>query len=106
VPPLNDGAAFFALRAGVPVVPVAINGTNWLGFGRRVRLRIGEPIDISGFDRRRGVPELTAQIRAGLQALVADFPDRPPPGPFGQWLTELFNEWLEGSRPALPSDQE
>ncbi len=42
--PLNEGAAFFALRSGVPLVPVAINGTSWLAFGRRIRVRIGEPI--------------------------------------------------------------
>ena len=29
--PLADGCAFFALRAGVPIVPIAINGTSWLG---------------------------------------------------------------------------
>jgi 1-acyl-sn-glycerol-3-phosphate acyltransferase len=101
VPPLNDGAAFFALRAGVPVVPVAINGTNWLGFGRTVRVRIGDPISVEGYDSRRGVPELTAEIRRRLEALVADFPDRPPPGRFGRWLTEVFNEWPEGGRPEL-----
>ena len=28
--PLSDGAAYFALRAGVPIVPLAINGTSWL----------------------------------------------------------------------------
>src|SRR5690606_12574104 len=28
--PLNEGAAYFALRGGVPLVPVAINGTSWL----------------------------------------------------------------------------
>ena len=106
IPPLNEGAAFFALRAGVPVVPVAINGTNWLGFGRRVRVRIGDPIDPAGFDRRRGAPELTAEVRESLQALVADFPDRPPPGRFGRWLTEVFNDWPEGSRPSLPRDHE
>ena len=103
VPPLNDGAAFFALRAGVPVVPVAINGTNWLGFGRTVRVRVGEPIDIAGYDSRRGVAELTAEIRRRLEGLVADFPDRPPPGRVGRWLTEVFNEWPEGGRPALPA---
>jgi 1-acyl-sn-glycerol-3-phosphate acyltransferase len=103
VPPLNEGAAFFALRAGVPVVPVAINGTGWLGFGRRVRVRVGTPISVEGYDRRRGVAELTAEIRRQLQRLVVDFPDRPPPGRFGRWLTEVFNEWPEGSRPPLPA---
>lgn len=99
VPPLEDGAAFFALRAGVPVVPVAINGTGWLGFGRTVRIRVGPPIPIDRYDRRRGVPELTEEIRRRLQDLVADFPDREPPGRFGRWLTDVFNEWPEGARP-------
>ena len=31
--PLNEGAAFFAMRSGVPLVPVAIRGTSWLAFG-------------------------------------------------------------------------
>ena len=99
VPPLNEGAAFFALRNGVPLVPIAINGTGWLGFGRRVRVKVGEPIDTKGSDKRTGVGELTELVRERLQALVADFPDRRPPGRFGRWFTEVFNEWPEGSRP-------
>src|SRR5207244_2244042 len=97
--PLNEGAAFFALRAGRPVVPVAINGTSWLAFGRRVRVRIGAPIPVGGRPTRESVADVTARISADLHELVQDFPDRPPPGPFGRWLTELFNEWPEGSRP-------
>ncbi len=31
--PLSEGAAYFAIRSGVPLVPIAINGTSWLGFG-------------------------------------------------------------------------
>ena len=42
--PLSEGAAYFALRSGVPLVPIAINGTSWLRFGGRVRIRVGEPI--------------------------------------------------------------
>jgi hypothetical protein len=33
--------------------------------------------------------------------MTADFPDPPEPGPFGRWLTEVFNDWPEGARPAL-----
>ena len=50
--PLSEGAAYFALRSGVPLVPIAINGTSWLRFGGRVRVRVGEPI----VDRTAGPP--------------------------------------------------
>jgi 1-acyl-sn-glycerol-3-phosphate acyltransferase len=99
--PLADGCAYFALRAGVPVVPIAINGTSWLGFGRRVRVRVGTPIPAEGRATREAVDALTARTTDSLRALVADFPDPPPPGRFGRWLTELFNDWPEGARPEL-----
>ena len=97
---LEDGPAYFALRSRVPVVPIAINGTSWLCLGRRVRIRIGEPIVAKGRASRRAVEELTQETRTALEALVADAPEHRPPGRFGRWLTELFNEWPEGSRPA------
>jgi 1-acyl-sn-glycerol-3-phosphate acyltransferase len=97
---LNEGAAYFAIRAGVPVVPVAINGTTWYGLGSRVRVRIGQPNATTGRPTREAVDELTERTWADLRDLVADFPDRRPPGRFGRWLTELFNEWPEGARPA------
>jgi 1-acyl-sn-glycerol-3-phosphate acyltransferase len=98
--PLNEGAAFFALRAGVPIVPVAIRGTSWLAFGRRLRVTVGEPVPVSGRPTRETVEAATGATWDALHALVADAPDLPVPGPFGHWLTELFNEWPEGSREA------
>ncbi len=99
--PLEDGPAYFALRSGVPVIPLAINGTSWLGFRRRVRVRVGEPLHDGGRSTRAAVAALTARTEQALLALTADFPDPPPPGRFGLWLTEVFNDWPEGSRPAL-----
>jgi 1-acyl-sn-glycerol-3-phosphate acyltransferase len=99
--PLQVGAAYFALRFGVPIVPVAINGTSWLQFGRRVRVRIGDPIPVTGRPTRESIAALTATTWAALHALVAGHPDFPPPGPFGRWLTERFNDWPEGSRPRV-----
>jgi 1-acyl-sn-glycerol-3-phosphate acyltransferase len=97
---LNEGAAYFALRAGVPLVPVAINGTTWFGLGSRVQVRVGEPLAASGRPTREAVDDLTECTWAALHVLVSDFPDRRPPGRFGRWLTELFNEWPEGARPS------
>jgi 1-acyl-sn-glycerol-3-phosphate acyltransferase len=99
--PLNVGPAYFALRSGVPLVPVAINGTSWLRLGRRVRITIGEPLPTGGRPTSAAVDALTAACSAAILDLVRDAPELPPPGPVGRWLTELFNEWPEGSRPLI-----
>ena len=97
---LNDGPAYFALRSGVPLVPVAINGTSWLRFGGRVRVRIGQPIPTGGRPDRAAVMATSAELRSRLTALVADAPSVARPGRVGRWMTERFNEWPEGSREA------
>ena len=98
--PLSEGSAYFALRERVPLVPIAINGTSWLAFGRRIRVRVGDPIEPSGRASRGGVDALTDRCQAALENLVRDQPELPRPGRFGRWLTELFNDWPEGSREA------
>lgn len=99
--PLADGPAYFALRAGVPVIPLAINGTSWLGVGRRIRIRVGEPIVPEGRPTKEAVESLTRRTEEALRAMTADFPDPSEPGRFGRWLTEVFNDWPEGARPEL-----
>jgi 1-acyl-sn-glycerol-3-phosphate acyltransferase len=98
--PLQDGVAFFALRSHVPIVPCAINGTSWLCFGRRVRIRFGTPIAVDGRPTQAAVRSLATRVWGELHALCQGYPDPPPPGRFGRWLTELFNEWPEDERPA------
>ena len=98
--PLSEGTAYFALRSGVPIVPIAINGTSWLRFGRSIRVRVGESLPVSGRPHREAVDALTRQTWAALHAMVRDAPEVAEPGLFGRWLTERFNEWPEGSREA------
>jgi len=100
VGPLSEGPAYFALRAGVPMVPIAINGTSWLCIGRRIQVRIGEPLVATGRPTRQAVDDLTERCRRALETMLAGEPEHAPPGPFGRRLTELFNEWPEGSRTA------
>lgn len=100
--PLGDGPAFFALHSGVPLIPVALSGNGWIAFGRRVRVTFGEPLLPEGRPDRQTVDELTARLDERLRAMVAGVQDRPAPGPFGRWLTELFNVWPDGRRPDPP----
>lgn len=99
--PLSEGAAYFALRSSVPLVPIGINGTSWLRLGRRIRVRVGAPIPVDGRPSRERVDALTVRAWAALHELIADFPDPARPGPVGRWVTELFNDWPEGARPEV-----
>ena len=98
--PIDEGTAFFALRASVPIVPIAINGTSWLRFRARVTVRVGEPLAVTGRADRETVQALTDRTWTALHAMVRDAPDVAEPGRFGRWLTERFNDWPEGSRVA------
>lgn len=95
--PLQEGSAFFALRAGVPVVPMAIIGTRWLRFGKRVTMKVGPVVELRGRrPDREGVAALTVELQSAMERLLVGVHDEPPPGPVGRFITDVFNErpWL------------
>jgi 1-acyl-sn-glycerol-3-phosphate acyltransferase len=75
---LYDGVAYLALKAGVPILPVGIGGTEQiLPTGKlfprvhKVAIVVGEPIvppHTDGVQKRSEVAEITAELRARLQA--------------------------------------
>lgn len=100
--PIETGVAHFALMSGATILPTAVIGTRWVHFGATIRLRIGTPIRASGSASGRvAARELTDRIQAQLAELLAGVQESEPPGPFGRWLSEAFNDrpWLAGQGP-------
>jgi 1-acyl-sn-glycerol-3-phosphate acyltransferase len=98
--PFQEGAAYLALRSGVPIVPMALTGTSWAHFRGRVTVRLGEPIPTGERPTREVVARYTAQAWHALKAMIADDRDLTPPGPIGRWFTDWFNDWGPGGREA------
>jgi 1-acyl-sn-glycerol-3-phosphate acyltransferase len=76
----KEGAAYIAIRAGVPLVPVALKGTREiLPFGSAhvrpgsVIMRIGEPIPTSQAQLRDRM-RVTAELRDRIASLLDDQP--------------------------------
>jgi 1-acyl-sn-glycerol-3-phosphate acyltransferase len=84
--PFKKGFAHFAIKAKVPVVPVALSGTKDLWFRKRISVLIGEPLQPAG----RDVDSLTAAAFQKMKALMPAYRDQPGPKWFRKQLTNLF----------------
>lgn len=65
--PMLSGISLIALRSGKPVIPVFIGGPYRLF--RRTPLRIGKPVDLSGFGRKMDGETLNAATRCIEEAV-------------------------------------
>lgn len=64
--PLKRGAVIYALRAGVPIVPVAIIGSQNLYFKKELTIRFGQPLIFPQSNRPK-----PREVQAALDALAA-----------------------------------
>jgi 1-acyl-sn-glycerol-3-phosphate acyltransferase len=67
--PLKVGVGYFALQAGVPIVPVAVRGTDVLRPFSRIEVAIGSPIqpDVPAWwDLSRRVTSMVENVRLAL----------------------------------------
>ncbi len=78
------GAAWLALRTGVPIVPCYIQGAPYDGTTlgclltpAKVTLRIGQPIDVSPYLARRGDREVLEELTRRLLCAIAELAGRP-----------------------------
>jgi len=84
--PFHKGFAHFAIKAGVPVVPVALSGTKELWLRKRIRVTVGPAMPSVGQDP-------VALTDLAFQKVKAMLPDYVDPGgrkPLRNWLTHLF----------------
>ncbi len=85
--PFLSGAAYLAIRAQVPLVPIALSGVYELlpihtrhFYPGEVTLSVGEPIDTTGMTLRQS-EELTEKLRAAIQELrVRELEETPLQG--------------------------
>jgi 1-acyl-sn-glycerol-3-phosphate acyltransferase len=84
--PFHKGFAHFAIKAGVPVVPVALSGTKDLWFRKRIRVVVGPPIPTAGQD-----PDaLTELAFQRMKAMMPAYSEPPGRKLWRKRLTHLF----------------
>jgi 1-acyl-sn-glycerol-3-phosphate acyltransferase len=95
---LKSGATRIAARAGVPLVPVVLWGTQRLmtkdhprdfSRGKTIGIRVGEPMHPTGEDPAAETLELHSRLSALLDEAIDAYPDEEQPP--GSW-------WLPASR--------
>jgi len=84
--PFKKGFAHFATENHVPVLPVALSGTQQLWLRKTVRLIVGEPIESDG----QTVDSLVALAETRMRALLPPYHDPSGTKLFRRRLTHLF----------------
>ena len=82
----KEGFAHFAIKNGVPLIPVGISGSKDLWLRKKILVFIEEAIYPEGYD----VESRVSEGRARLQALLPEYRDPRGPRLFQNWLTNLF----------------
>jgi 1-acyl-sn-glycerol-3-phosphate acyltransferase len=84
--PFHKGFAHFAIKAGVPVIPVALSGTKDLWFRKPIKVVIGEPISTAGAD-----PTALTELAFGrMREMLPVYVEPPGRKLLRKQLTHLF----------------
>lgn len=91
--PLKRGTALYSLRAGVPIVPVALIGTKNLYWRKTLTLRFGEPLSFPQLKhpKRADINTVLDALQNSLiDLLPLDYQDPNEPKLLGEFLNHLF----------------
>ena len=84
--PFKKGFAHFAIKAGVPVIPVALSGTKDLWLRKRIRVVIGKPLLPAGQDPA----SMTEAAFQRITELMPAYTEPPGQRLLRKQLTHLF----------------
>ena len=75
--PGQPGVAMLAIKAGVPIIPTAVIGTNKIfkqgSFFPQIKVIFGQPIETSQYaNDKTGIHALTLQIMGSISQLIAE----------------------------------
>jgi len=84
--PFHKGFAHFAIKAGVPVIPVALSGTKDLWFRKRIEVVIGRPMPSVGQD----AAALTELAFEKMKQMLPSYSEPPGRKLLRHQLTHLF----------------
>lgn len=76
--PLKRGTVIYALRAGVPIIPIGLIGTHDLYLGKELTIRVGEPLHFPQTTRpnRQEVDIALEKLQNAMLALLpTDYPE-------------------------------
>ena len=84
--PFHKGFAHFAIKAGVPVLPVTLSGTKDLWLRKQIRVVIGAPLATAG-QTAEGLTQLAFER---MKQLLPAYLEPPGRKLLRGWLTHLF----------------
>lgn len=84
--PFHKGFAHFAIKAGVPVVPVGLSGCKDVWFRKTIRVFVGAPMPSGSQDPA----ELTGRAFQRVRELIPAYVEPGGPKPLRKFLTHLF----------------
>jgi len=84
--PFHKGFAHFAIKAGVPVIPMALSGTKDLWFRKRIKVVVGAALPTKG----QNPAQLTELAYKRMSELMPAYAEQAGPKLLRHRLTHLF----------------
>ncbi|BAY93077.1 MULTISPECIES: lysophospholipid acyltransferase family protein [unclassified Tolypothrix] len=91
--PLKRGTVIYALKSGVPIVPVALIGTHNLYLRKKFTIRFGQPLYFAQnpIPKRQEVEQVLLKLQSEMQALLpTDYQEPTGPKLLCNFLNHLF----------------